>query len=150
MEWWNNGIMAGSNPPINRLPAVFPIIPVFHLSIFFCLVSISKWELRLFTFQQLGVSLIEFQALPGPGARALRAKTMRQYSFSGLGGQAILSPGTGLSRCRGARPGARWARLILRKPDRISGCISFPADAFSAQRPSFRATSLLFRRKEQN
>ena len=44
---------------------------------------------------------------------------------------------------------ARWARLILRKPDRISGWISFPADAFSAQRPSFRATSLLFRKKER-
>ena len=110
-----------------------------------------------FTFQQVGLSLIEFRALPGPKARALRAKTMRQHSFSGLGGQAVHSPGTGLFRCRGARtsassaepPGARWARLILRKPDRISAWISFPADAFSAQRPSFRATSLLFRIKEK-
>jgi len=32
---------------------------------------------------------------------------MRQYSFSGLGGQAVLYPGTGFIRCRGARPGAR-------------------------------------------
>src|SRR5512139_1855855 len=74
---------------------------------------------------------------------------MRQHSFSGLGGQAVLSPGKGLFRCKGARPGARWARLFLRKPDRISGWISFPADAFSAQRPPFRATSLLFRKKER-
>ena len=98
-----------------------------------------------FIFQQVDLSLIEFRALPGPKARALRAKTMRQHSFSGLGGQAVHSPETGLFRCRGAR----WARLILRKPDRISGWISFPADAFSAQRPSSRATSLLFRKKER-
>ena len=64
-----------------------------------------------FTFQQVDVNLIEFRALPGPEARALRAKIMRQHSFSGLGGQAVLSPGKGLFRCRGARPGARWARL---------------------------------------
>ena len=56
-----------------------------------------------FTFQQVDVSLIEFQALPGPKARALRAKIMRQHSVSGLGGQAVLSPGTGLFRCRGGR-----------------------------------------------
>jgi hypothetical protein len=102
-----------------------------------------------FTFQQVDVNHIEFRALPGSEARTLRAKIMRQHSFSGLGGQAVLSPGKGLIRCRGARPGARWARLFLRKPDRISGWISFPADAFSAQRPSFRATSLLFRKKER-
>jgi hypothetical protein len=28
---------------INRVPRIFPIIPAFHLSIFFCLVSISNW-----------------------------------------------------------------------------------------------------------
>ena len=56
-----------------------------------------------FTFYQVNVSLIEFQALPGPEARALRAKIIRQHSFSGLGGQAVLSPGTGLFRCRGGR-----------------------------------------------
>jgi len=99
------------------------------------------------TSQQVDLSLIEFRALPGPEARALCAKTMRQHPFSGLGGQLVLSPRTGLFRCRGARPGARWARLILRKPDRLSGWISFPADAFCAQRPCFRATSLLFRKK---
>jgi len=90
------------------------------------------------------------EALPGPEVRALREKIMRRLSFLGSGGQALLSPRTGLFRCRGARPGAQWARLFLRKPDRIAGWISFPADAFSAQRPYFRATSLLFRRKEKN
>jgi len=34
----------------------------------------------------MGVSSIEFQALPGPEARALRAKTMRRTSFLELGG----------------------------------------------------------------
>jgi len=102
------------------------------------------------TFHQVYAGLIEFRALPGPEARALRAKIMRQHSSSGLGGQAVLCPRTGLFRCRGARPKARWARLILRKPNRLSVWISFPADAFSAQRPSFRATSLFFRGKERN
>jgi hypothetical protein len=32
---------------------------------------------------------------------------------------------------------------------RTSACNSFPADAFSAQRPHFRATSLHFRRNEK-
>ncbi len=140
--------MGRSTPPIARVLAAFPIIPVFHHSIFFCPVSISKWGgLRPFTFQQLGVSLIEFQALPGPEERALRAKTMRQHSFSGLGGRAILSLGARLVRCRGGRPGARRARLNLRKHGRISGWISFPADAFSAQRPSFRAQACFFCKK---
>ena len=73
--------------------------------------------------------------MPGPEARALRGKTMRHRSFLGPGGQAVLSPRTGIFRCRGARPGARAARPILRKPRRISGWNSFPADAFSAQSP---------------
>ncbi len=60
------------------------------------------------------------------------------------GGQAILSLITWVFRCRGAR----WARLILRKQGGIFDWISFPADAFSAQRPCFRATSLLFGRKK--
>jgi hypothetical protein len=38
--------------------------------------------------------------------------------------------------------------LILRKQGRIFDWISFPADAFSTHRPCFRATSLLFSRKE--
>jgi len=42
---------------------------------------------------------------------------------------------------------ARWARPILRRPGEISEWISFPADAFCAQRPCPRATSLLFRIK---
>jgi hypothetical protein len=112
--------------------------------------------LPTFTFLQVGVKAIEFQALPGPEARALPGKTMRHGSFLDRagplpsmvqGGQAILSPAIGVFRCRGARPGARAARPILRKPSRISGQNSFPADAFSAQRPCFRATSLVWSRK---
>jgi len=94
-------------------------------------------------FAQAAVRPIQYQALPGPKARAVRAKTMRRASLLKPGGEAVLSPGTGSFRCRGARSGARWARLILRKPDQISRWTSFPADAFSAHRPSFRATSLL-------
>ncbi len=84
---------------------------------------------------------------PGPEARALRGKIMRHTSFLGPGGQALLSLRTGGFRCRGARRGARWARLILRKQGRIFDWISFPSDSFSAQRPCFRATSLLLGRK---
>ncbi len=58
------------------------------------------------------------------------------------GGQAVLSPRKGAFRCRDAR----CARLILRKHGG-SPSGSFPADAFSAQRPCFRATSLVFTRK---
>jgi hypothetical protein len=86
-----------------------------------------------FTFRQVGVKPIEFQAMPGPKARALHAKIMRHASFLRPGGQAVLSLRTGVFRCRGARPGARAARPILRKQSRISGQNSFPADAFGVQ-----------------
>jgi len=49
-----------------------------------------------FTFGQVGLSPIEFQALPGPEVRALREKTMRRPSFLGPGGRVVLSPRTGL------------------------------------------------------
>jgi hypothetical protein len=65
--------------------------------------SIGPWGLPPFTFRQVGGRWIEFQALPGPGARALRAKTMRHPSFSGSGGQAVLRARTRLFRCKGAR-----------------------------------------------
>jgi hypothetical protein len=59
-----------------------------------------------FTSRQGDVSPVEFQALPGPEVRALRAKIMRHVSFLGPGGHEILSARAGLFRCRGARPGA--------------------------------------------
>jgi hypothetical protein len=40
---------------------------------------------------------MDFEAMPGPEARALRVKTMRHRSFLGPGGQAVLSPRTGIS-----------------------------------------------------
>jgi hypothetical protein len=43
--------------------------------------------LPTFTFRQVGERWIELQALPGPEARALRAKTMRRPSCLGPGGQ---------------------------------------------------------------
>ena len=112
--------------------------------------SSPLWILPTFTFRQVGLKTIEFQALPGPEAMALRGKTMRHASFLGPGGQVVLCPETGLCRCRGARPAARAARPILRKQSRISGQNSFPADAFSAQRPCFRATSLLLIRQNSH
>ena len=87
-------------------------------------------------------------SMPGREGRAFREKTMRHFSFFGPGGPTLPSARRRLFRCRGARLGARYARLILRKPDRISRGNFSPADAFSAQRPSFRATSPLIRRKE--
>jgi hypothetical protein len=111
--------------------------------------------LPTFTFRQVGVKAIEFQPLPGPKARALHAKTMRHASFLGPGGQTVLSPGAGVFRCRSVRSirldcelGARAARPLLWKSGRISGQNSFPADAFCVQRPCFRATSLLFSKKD--
>jgi len=86
----------------------------------------------LFTFRQMAVSSTEFQALPGPEVRPLCAKTIRHGSFLGPGGQALLFPRTGLFGCRGARPGARSAHLVLRKNDWTSALNSFPADAFCA------------------
>jgi hypothetical protein len=47
-------------------------------------------KLAPFTFRQMAVSSIEFQALHGPEARPLGAKTIRQGSFLGPGGQAVL------------------------------------------------------------
>jgi len=99
-------------------------------------------SLPTFTFRQVGVKAMEIQAVPGsevPPLAGLHGKIMRHESFLGPGGQADLSPKTWIFRCRGAQPGARAARPILRKPRRISGWNSFPADAFSVQRPCFRA-----------
>ena len=64
------------------------------------------------------------------------------------GGQAVLSPRRGVFRSRGARPGARAARPILRKQRRISGRNSFPADAFSAPCPCFQAASSVWSRSK--
>ena len=104
-------------------------------------------NLPTFTFRQVGLKAMEIQAVPGPEARAWRGKTMRHRSFLGPGGQAVLCLRTGGFRCRGARPGARAARLTLRKPGGFSGQNSFPADAFCTECPCFRATSSLGRRK---
>ena len=125
------------------LPAGRPVVPTSS--------ELLSNGLPTFTFRQVGVKEMEFQAVPGPEARALRGKIMRHRSFLGSGGQAVLSPRRGVFRCRGARPGARAARPILRKPRRISGWNSFPTDAFSAQsrqRRDFRATSSVWSKKK--
>jgi hypothetical protein len=41
--------------------------------------------LPTFSFSQVGVKAIEFQAMPGPEARALRAKTMKARLVSWIG-----------------------------------------------------------------
>jgi hypothetical protein len=135
---------------------VKPIEPAFYIGQVTCVND--KLSLAPLTFRQVSVGPIEFQALPGPEVRLRRTpKIMRHASVLGPGGQAVLSPRTGLFRCRGARSirldcelGARWARPILRKHGRTSDWISFPADAFCAQRPSFRAPSLLMSRKRNH
>jgi hypothetical protein len=48
-----------------------------------------------FSFRQMGVSSIEFQALPGPEVRPLCAKTIRHGPLLGPGGQAVLCAKTG-------------------------------------------------------
>jgi hypothetical protein len=51
---------------------------------------------------------------PGRKSRLWRdcaQKTIRRASFSGLGGQDVLFPRAWFLRCRGARPGARWAQF---------------------------------------
>ena len=63
-------------------------------------------------------------------------------------GKPFFSPEQSYCLDRGARLGARWARLIVRRHGGVSEWNSFPADAFFAQRPSFRATSLPLPRKE--
>jgi hypothetical protein len=103
--------------------------------------------LPTFTLLQVSERGNEFRAVPGPDARAARAKIMRHTSPSGVGGQAILFIGTESCSRRGVRLDARWARLILRMPNRISGRDSFPADAFCAPCPCFRATRKPLRRR---
>ncbi len=64
-------------------------------------------------------------AFPGPEARTLREKTMRHPSLPGPGGQAILSPRTGLFRCRGARHEFR----VTDEPASLCGDRAGPAAA---------------------
>jgi hypothetical protein len=94
--------------------------------------------LPTFTFRHVFVSPIEFRPLLGPEARALRAKTMRHGSFSGSGGQ--FKCGMPIAEC-----GMKKESKKIRNPK--PAIRNNWADAFSAQRPCFRATSLLFRRK---
>jgi hypothetical protein len=105
-----------------------------------------------FTFPQVGVRWVEFQALPGRKSAigGLRAKTMWHTPFLGPGGQAVLSPRAGLLRGWGARPGARWARHILRKHGGSPDEILLPPMLFPRDPPmaDFRATSLPLTRKE--
>jgi len=84
-----------------------------------------------FTFRQMGVCSIELQALPDPEARPLCAKTIRQGSFLGPGGQAVLSPKTGLIPCRGARPGARLPASFCGKAIGPPAGILFPPMLFA-------------------
>jgi len=97
--------------------------------------------LSTFSFLQVGVSPIEFQPLPGPEVRASREKTMRRLSFLGTGGQ--LKCGMPIAEC-----GLKKKIKKIRNPK--SAIRNNWADAFSARRPHFRATSLLFRRKENS
>ena len=111
-----------------------------------------------FTFRKAGRRWIEFQALPGPEARALGAKSMRHDSLSSPGGllNAECRLRNGKKEAKNSEfhipnselGNTRWARPILRRSGEISEWISFPADAFCAQRPCSRATSLLSQRKK--
>jgi hypothetical protein len=51
--------------------------------------------LPTFTFRQLGERWIEFQALPGQEAGALRGKTMRHILFLGSGGHSARTTSSG-------------------------------------------------------
>jgi hypothetical protein len=79
--------------------------------------------------------------LPGPEARALRAKIMRQFSFLGPGGPPKLR----IVDC-GMRIEKENRKIRNPQFEIQNG----QADAFSAQRPCFRATTLLFHRNEKN
>jgi hypothetical protein len=57
--------------------------------------SVQAKILAPFSFRQMGVSSIEFQALPGPEVRPLCAKTIRHGLLLGPGGQAVLCAKTG-------------------------------------------------------
>jgi hypothetical protein len=59
----------------------------------------------------------------------------------GQAGQPLQPPPTGSSPGRGARPVARSARRILRKPVEASKDRASPADAFYTEAPCPRATT---------
>ncbi len=99
----------------------------------------TKRCLPTFTFLRVGVKCTGFQALPGPEARALRAKTMRHASFLGPGGPPKLRIVECGMRIEKENPKIRNPQFEIQNGQ---------ADAFSAQRPCFRATSLLFSRKQ--
>jgi len=84
---------------------------------------------------QVSVTGDEFQAVPGPEARAERAKTMRHISFPGPGGHTVLPPGTGSKPRRGARRGAHQARPILRNYSEASAGNSIPAEVILGAPP---------------
>jgi hypothetical protein len=81
-----------------------------------------------FTFRQVDVSPIEFQALPGPEARALRAKTMRRASFLGPGGQ--FKCGMPIAEC-GLKK--KTKKSEIRNPQsEITGPMLFPRNALTS------------------
>jgi len=77
-----------------------------------------SWPPSLFFEQEENEA--DFNGFPGPEAGSLGTKTMRQVSFLGAGGPAVLSPLTGLL---GGPAHAAEAQSSF-------GWNSFPADAF--------------------
>jgi hypothetical protein len=100
-----------------------------------------------FTFTQVGVRWGEFQAVPGPEARALHAKT-KAASISWTGRASFSFPCEPVDSDVGA---PTWApdspASFCGRTGESSGWVSFPADAFCAQRPCLWATRLLMSRK---
>ncbi len=67
----------------------------FEYSLIPSLLSIDFYSLLPFPFRQVGVRPIEFQAVPGQEAGALRGKIMRRIPFLGPGGHSARTTSSG-------------------------------------------------------
>jgi hypothetical protein len=98
-------------------------------------------SLPTFTLRQLGQSQREIIGIPRPEPKGVARKNHKALGFSWNGRALPLGDAIGLVPCRGALPGARWARLILRRPAEVPEKRFFPTDAFCARHLWVRASS---------
>ena len=82
--------------------------------------------LPAFTLRQVGQGQQEMFGIPRPGPKGDARKNHKALVFSWIGRALLLGVPIGLVPCRGALPGARWARRLLRKPAELSGEHFFP------------------------
>ncbi len=126
----------GRSTTMHTLERIFILYLLSYPQIIFRRAFLFWWS-----YPQGGMARPFWGVRPSPPMDNSLFNYTRHLCFHGLGGRCFLEVPIGLLPCKDPLLGARWARLILRKPAGLSGGHFFPADAFCTRRPWVRASS---------